>query len=89
MFSNLILVYVNQSQREQTLNSLLHSKDKVIWYINIIILMVMVICIYTPYGNSALQIQQLTLFQVTIAILLSVCSTGWWDIVKYVNKSKK
>lgn len=89
VFSNLILVYVNQSQREQTLNSLLHSKDKVIWYINIIILMVMVICIYTPYGNSALQIQQLTLFQVTIAILLSVCSTGWWDIVKYVNKSKK
>jgi Ca2+-transporting ATPase len=88
VFANLILVYVNQSRHESALNSLLNSKDKVTWSINITILAVMAICIYTPYGNSALQIQALTLFQVLIALLLAICSTTWWEIVKYVRQVK-
>jgi Ca2+-transporting ATPase len=89
VFANLILVYVNQSSREYVLKSVFHSKDKVIWYINLTILLVMGLCIYTPYGNTLLQTQALNFFQILLALGLAAAATLWWEIVKLFQNTNR
>lgn len=88
-FANLFLVYVNQSDKEYSLVSMLKLKDKVTWFVNIGIMIALALVVYLPAGNNAAKTAPLSLNQVMFAIFLAGLATFWWEIVKIFKAHKK
>ena len=87
-FANLFLVYVNQSDRDFAIVSMLKLKDKVTWFVNIGIIIALALVVYLPAGNSAAKTAPLSINQVALAILLAGLATFWWEIVKIFKTHK-
>jgi len=87
-FANLFLVYVNQSDKEYALVSMVKLKDKVTWFVNIGIMIALAFVVYLPAANNVAKTAPLSLKQVIIAILLAGVSTFWWELVKKFKTHK-
>lgn len=90
MLSNLLLVFVNSSNTEYAYKSLSKLyKDKVIWIVTLITLSGIAVILYTPL-NVILALSPLTIKQLALAILISMASILWYEIVKLIkNKIRR
>jgi len=86
IFSNLFLVYVNQSENTFAISSLIKTKDKVLWYINIGILLGLTLVVYTSFGNQIAKTLPLTLVELLSSFAIAAVSTLWWELVKLYKK---
>ena len=88
-FANLFLVYVNQSERNFSGANMLNMlQDKVIWGVNLGIILALTVVIYLPFGNIIAKTMPLSLEQLLIAIGIAAGSTFWWEIVKIFKRLK-
>lgn len=85
-FSNLFLVYVNQSQKSFALPNIFRFKDKVVWYVNSGIIAALALVTYLPAGNNIAKTVPLSLQQAAGAIGLAVAATFWWELVKVFQR---
>jgi P-type Ca2+ transporter type 2C len=86
IFANIFLVQVNASDYDLTiysLNKLL--KDKLLLFINGLMLLGIFIITYTPL-NNILKLQALSLKEFCIVILISFLSVFWYELVKIFKK---
>jgi Ca2+-transporting ATPase len=81
-FSNLFLVYVNQSNKQFAVAVLLKWRDKVIILVNVAIVAALALIIYLPAGNAAAKTMPLSFNEVAAAIGLAALATLWWELVK-------
>jgi len=81
VFANLLLVFVNQSERTLTLVSFLKI-DRVVVVVNAIIFAVLALAIYTKAGHDITKLQPLSLADLGMAALTALAATLWWDLVK-------
>ena len=81
-FSSLFLVYVNRSEKRFAFDDLLRFKDKVIWFVNGGIVLILMLVIYTPFGSSYVKTVPLSIGSVALAIGIAFAATFWWEIVK-------
>jgi len=88
IFANLFLVYVNQSEKTFALSNFFKSRDKVLWYINIGILLALTIVIYTSFGNQLAKTSALTAIQLLSSIAIAAIATLWWELVKLYKKRR-
>lgn len=86
IFSNLFLVYVNQSEKTFVVSSFFKSKDKVLWYINIGILLALGMVIYSSFGNGLAKTSPLTAIQLLSSLAMAAVATLWWELVKLYKK---
>lgn len=85
--SNLLLVYVNQSDHHSAIYGLYKFKDQVIWYVNCGVLIALALITYTPIGNFMAKTEPLSPTALLAAIALAAASTLWWDVVKLFHKT--
>lgn len=88
-FSNLFLVYVNQSENRTAFSSFFSLKDKVVNYVNLGIIVALALVTYLPVGNSIAKTLPLSAGQVLMAVGLAFAATFWWEIVKAVKSVKQ
>jgi len=88
-FSNLFLVYVNQSDKDFAIVRMLKFKDRVTLFVNIGIIIALAVVVYLPAGNDIANTMPLSLNQVIFAIFLSALATFWWELVKVFKILKK
>ncbi len=81
-FSNLFLVYINQSNKQFAVAALLKWRDKVIILVNAAIVAALALIIYLPAGNAAAKTMPLSFNEVAAAIGLAALATLWWELVK-------
>ena len=86
IFANLFLVYVNQSENTFAISSLIKTKDKVLWYINIGILLGLTSVVYTSFGNQIAKTLPLTLVELLSSFAIAAIATLWWELVKLYRK---
>ena len=83
MISNLLLVQVNNSNKEYAYKSFIKlRKDKVMWSIIVATIVLIVVILYTPI-SSILKLAPLTIVDMLLVLLISVCSIMWYEIVKF------
>ena len=83
MISNLLLVQVNNSNKEYAYKSFIKlRKDKVMWSIIVATIVLIVVILYTPI-SSILKLSPLTIVDMLLVLLISVCSIMWYEIVKF------
>jgi Ca2+-transporting ATPase len=85
-FSNLFLVYVNQSNKQFALAMLLKWRDKVIILVNAAIFAALALIVYLPAGNSVAKTMPLSFNEVAAAIGLAALATLWWELVKVFQR---
>lgn len=86
--SNLLLVYINQSDTEFAFRNMVNFKDKVVITVNSIIIAVLIIITYVPAANGIVQTAPLSAKNFLLAIVISVVATMWWEIVKLIKRRK-
>jgi len=86
IFSNLFLVYVNQSENTFAISSIFNTKDKVLWYINIGILLGLTLVVYTSAGNQIAKTLPLNALELLSSFGIAAASTLWWEFVKLYKK---
>ena len=83
MISNLLLVQVNNSNKEYAYKSFIKlRKDKVMWSTIVATIVLIVVILYTPI-SSILKLAPLTIVDMLLVLLISVCSIMWYEIVKF------
>ncbi len=86
--SNLLLVYINQSDKEFAFRNIVNFKDKVVITVNSIIIAVLIIIAYVPTVNGIVQTAPLSAKNFLLSIAISVLATMWWEIVKLIKRIK-
>ncbi|MGL4373109.1 MAG: cation-translocating P-type ATPase, partial [Turicibacter sp.] len=86
--SNLFLVYVNRSESEFSLSMMFKCKDHVLIKINLLIVTMLALVIYTPLGNILVKTTPVSFRQLIISILIAFCMTHWYEVVKWINRLK-
>lgn len=84
ILANLLLVFVNSSERDyafRSLKSLVH--DKVMWFTSIATVLLVAVVLYTPI-NSFLKLEPLSLLPLLAAGAMAALSVMWYEIVKLV-----
>ena len=83
MISNLLLVQVNNSNKEYAYKSFIKlRKDKVMLSNIVATIVLIVVILYTPI-SSILKLAPLTIVDMLLVLLISVCSIMWYEIVKF------
>lgn len=85
--SNLFLVYVNQSETGAAFTGIFRLKDKVVWYVNIGIIIALGLVVYLPTGNTIVKTAPLNASQLLTAIGLAAVATFWWEVVKVFKRT--
>lgn len=81
--SSMVLVYVNYSDSTSAIKSFISiSRDKVIWIINIFLILIMLFMIYTNIGNGIAQTCPLSFLELISAVLLALPTGLWWELKK-------
>ncbi|WP_427847040.1 cation transporting ATPase C-terminal domain-containing protein [Clostridium folliculivorans] len=86
---NIILVLVNSSNTKSIIETLMDNRNKSRILINIISFLVLISIIYMPVLQSLFKTSSLGFKTFTVALVLGVISTGWWEIVKFFHRFKK
>lgn len=88
ILSNVFLVFVNSSEKDSIIYSIKELiKDKVMWIIQGLILLLIGVVLYTPV-NSFLKLSKLSFKELLTVIVLSCISVFWYEIVKIFKKMK-
>jgi Ca2+-transporting ATPase len=86
MIANLFLVQVNCSDIDSIFTSFKRlSKDKVIWAVNILIVLGLLLFLYTSL-NGFLKLAPLTAAQFIVVFSLAAASVLWYEIVKLTKR---
>ncbi|MEQ8156387.1 MAG: cation-translocating P-type ATPase [Clostridiaceae bacterium] len=89
MLANLFLVQVNSSNIDYAIHSMKRlAGDKVMWSINLGTIGGLLLLIYTPL-SGILKLSPLTAGQLFMAAGIAAGSVVWYEIVKFVKKTKK
>ena len=89
MLANLFLVQVNSSNIDYAIHSMKRlAGDKVMWSINLGTIGGLLLLIYTPL-SGILKLSPLTVGQLFMAAGIAAGSVVWYEIVKFVKKTKK
>ena len=89
MLANLFLVQVNSSDIDNIFVSIKRlAKDKVMWAINILIILGLFLILYTPV-NGFLKLAPLNAKQLLIVLILSSVSVLWYEIIKLIKIKKR
>jgi len=89
LLANVLLVQVNSSNSEfaiRSFNGLI--KDKVMWVVSLGTIIGLIVILYTPLCGF-LKLAPLSLNQLIIAVVISVASVSWYELVKIVKYIKK
>ena len=86
VFSNLFLVYINQSNKQFALAMLLKWRDKVIILVNAAIFAALALIVYLPAGNAVAKTMPLSFNEAAAAIGLAALATLWWELVKVFQR---
>ena len=86
IFANLFLVYVNQSEKIFAISSFIKTKDKVLWCINIVIVLALAMVIYSPFGNQLAKTEPLSAIQLFGSFAIAAVATLWWELVKLFKR---
>ena len=86
VMANFFLVYVNASETKSIFSTLHQWKDKTVWLINILVIMMPFFLIYTKYGNLIARTVPLPLADAGCALLLAVLAAGWYEAVKFFRR---
>lgn len=90
VLSNILLVIENSSEKENIVQAFKKiSHDPGIWAVNIITLVGLVLCIYSPL-HKTLGFYPLGLTSISLVIIFSILSVLWFEIVKlkYCRKTE-
>jgi Ca2+-transporting ATPase len=88
ILANLFLVHVNQSNREVTITNIFRVKDKVMFYVNLGILLGLALVIYLPLAQGVVKTASLSSMQIMAGVGIAFLSTVWWEAVKIVQGKK-
>ena len=89
MLANLFLVLVNCSDTDSIFKSVKHlAKDKVMWAVNILILLGLLLFLYTPI-NGFLKLSPLSAGQFFTVLGLAAASVLWYEIVKLFKRKRR
>lgn len=86
ILSNILLVYVNQSNQLTVINMVKTLKDIPTLGIHVIILISLLVLIYVPSMSHVVGFCALPLSTLFGVIVMSVVSTAWYDLVKICSK---
>ena len=87
VLSNIFIVYVLQSNEFALKNMIIDLKDKVIAFINFVIILMLLFIIYVPFLQKIVGTTPLTLKELFCAILISIMVTLPFDLLKLKEKS--
>lgn len=88
MFANLFLVQVISSKEDYAITSFKKlAKDKIMWIIDILSLVMIVVILYTPL-SSFLKLAPLSFANLLISFVLGFACTMWFEFVKLIKKLK-
>lgn len=88
ILSNLLLVFVNSSEKEFMINSLkVLARDKVMWITAAATVVLVALVLYTPLSGP-LNLVPLCVVDLAIAVALAVASVCWYELVKLVRRIK-
>jgi Ca2+-transporting ATPase len=86
VFANLLLVQVNSSNIDNIVSSIKRLiKDRVIWTVNILIVLGLFAILYTPL-NVFLKLAPLSIGQLLMVLGLGAASVLWYEVVKLVKR---
>jgi len=89
LLANVLLVQVNSSNSEFAIRSFIRLiKDKVMWAVSLGTIIGLIVILYTPLCDF-LKLAPLSLNQLIIAVMISVASVIWYELVKVVKYIKK
>lgn len=88
IFSNVLVVYVLQSDELALKNFFLDFKDKVIVIINVVIVAVLLLLIYIPLFNRLIGAVPLGPLELLVAIGLAILATFVFDLAKHPWRKK-
>ena len=87
VLANVFLVQVNSSEYDYAISSLIKlSKDRVIITINLLLLSIIAIVLYTPI-NKVLKLTSLNLINIIVVIVISFISVFWYELVKIFKRN--
>lgn len=87
VLSNIFVVYVLQSNEFALKNMIIDLKDKVIAFINFVIILMLLFIIYVPFLQKIVGTTPLTLKELFCAILISIMVTLPFDLLKLKENS--
>ena len=87
VLSNIFIVYVLQSNEFALKNMIIDLKDKVIAFINFVIILMLLFIIYVPFLQKIVGTTPLTLKELFCAIIISIMVTLPFDLLKLKEKS--
>jgi len=89
MIANLLLVQVNSSDIDSIFTSVKRlAKDKVMWAVNLLVALGLLVFLYTPL-NGFLRLAPLTVGQFLAVLGFAAASVLWYEIVKWVKRSRR
>lgn len=88
IFGNVVLVLVNRSNTKYLIDIFKEKGSKARFYINSLALVMLFSVVYIPAAHPIFKTVTLDFKTAIIACLLGAISTGWWEIVKFLNNSK-
>ena len=87
VLANVFLVLVNSSEYDYAISSIVKlSKDRVITIINLLLLVIIGIVLYTPI-NKVLKLTSLSLVNIIIVIVISFIAVFWYELVKIFKRN--
>lgn len=86
--SNVTLVLVNRSNAQYLFHIFKESKNTARLLINSVALVMTLAIVYIPFLNSIFRTKPLGGTMLLWAAIIGVMSTGWWELVKVVQKRK-
>ena len=84
--SNFFLVYVNHSEVDFAHHGFSLIKDKVILAVNVGIICLLMIVLYTDFGNNIAHTTPLTISELCVSLLVAAAFTFWYEVVKAIKK---
>lgn len=86
VLSNVIVVYVLQSDELAIKNFIIDFKDKIICLINCIIVLILLLLIYVPFLRELVGTTSLSLKELLLAISIAIVAIIPFDILKIIKK---
>ncbi|HEX2926263.1 MAG TPA: cation-translocating P-type ATPase [Ruminiclostridium sp.] len=88
VISNLLLVYVNQSDKDLAVINMVKFKDKVVLVINFVIIAALILITYVPQVNAVVQTSPLNALDFLMAVGVSAVATLWYEFVKLFKRKR-
>lgn len=89
ILANLILVFENSSDHDSIVLSIRRLvKDRVMWIVVLLTLMLMIATIYTPL-REFVGFSRLTFNEMALVVVVATITTLWYEIVKFIKRRQR